>query len=107
MGGTSARGMTHDPRNAVVLLSGGLDSMVVAGIARERGFAVHALTIDYNQRHRRELDCAATIARAIGTDPVDAGPLRMSRHLEAVAGFEVALTARGFADAVATRVSPA
>ena len=68
MGGTSARGMTHDPRNAVVLLSGGLDSMVVAGIARERGFAVHALTIDYNQRHRRELDCAATIARAIGTE---------------------------------------
>ena len=47
------------------------------------------------------------LARAIGTDPVDAGPLRMSRHLEAVAGFEVALTARGFADAVATRVSPA
>ena len=46
------------------------------------------------------------LARAIGTDPVDAGPLRMSRHLEAVAGFEVALTARGFADAVATRVSP-
>lgn len=47
------------------------------------------------------------LARAIGTDPVDAGPLRMSRHLEAVAGFEVALTARGFADAVAVRVSPA
>ncbi|WP_348789868.1 NAD(P)-binding domain-containing protein [Leifsonia sp. NPDC080035] len=47
------------------------------------------------------------LARSIGTDPLDAGPLRMSRHLEAVAGFEVALTARGFADAVAVRFSPA
>lgn len=53
---------------AVVLLSGGLDSMVSAGIARERGFAVNALTIDYNQRHRRELDAAAHIARVIGAE---------------------------------------
>jgi 7-cyano-7-deazaguanine synthase len=48
--------------SAVVLLSGGLDSMVCAGIARERGFAVVALTIDYNQRHRVELDAARMIA---------------------------------------------
>jgi 7-cyano-7-deazaguanine synthase len=47
---------------AVVLLSGGLDSMVCAAIARERGFAVTALTIDYNQRHRAELEAARTIA---------------------------------------------
>jgi 7-cyano-7-deazaguanine synthase len=53
---------------AVVLLSGGLDSMVSAGIARERGFAVNALTIDYNQRHRRELDAAAHIAQFIGAE---------------------------------------
>jgi len=51
--------------NAVVLLSGGLDSMVSAGIARERGFAVHALTIDYNQRHRCEIDAARAIAREL------------------------------------------
>jgi 7-cyano-7-deazaguanine synthase len=51
---------------AVVLLSGGLDSMVTAGIARERGYAINALTIDYNQRHRRELDSAKRIAAAIG-----------------------------------------
>jgi 7-cyano-7-deazaguanine synthase len=49
-------------KQAVVLLSGGLDSMVCAGIARERGFAVVALTIDYNQRHRVELDAARRIA---------------------------------------------
>jgi 7-cyano-7-deazaguanine synthase len=47
---------------AVVLLSGGLDSMVCAAIARERGFAVTALTVDYNQRHRAELEAARTIA---------------------------------------------
>jgi len=49
-------------KSAVVLLSGGLDSMVCAGIARERGFSVVALTVDYNQRHRVELDAARTIA---------------------------------------------
>ena len=49
-------------KTAVVLLSGGLDSMVCAGIARERGFSVIALTIDYNQRHRIELDAARAIA---------------------------------------------
>ncbi len=50
----------------MVLLSGGLDSMVSAGLAREAGFAVNALTIDYNQRHRREIDAAGAIARQIG-----------------------------------------
>jgi len=50
---------------AVVLLSGGLDSMVCAGIARERGFSVVALTVDYNQRHRVELEAARTIAAAL------------------------------------------
>ncbi|MGZ3173107.1 MAG: 7-cyano-7-deazaguanine synthase QueC [Croceibacterium sp.] len=55
-----------EKRNAVVLLSGGLDSMVTAGIAREQGFALHALTIDYNQRHRRELESAKAIAAELG-----------------------------------------
>ena len=50
-------------RDAVVLLSGGLDSMVVAGLAREAGYRINALTVDYNQRHRREIDAARAIAR--------------------------------------------
>lgn len=49
-------------RSAIVLLSGGLDSMVCAGLAREAGFAVTALTIDYGQRHRIELNAARTVA---------------------------------------------
>ena len=53
-------------REAVVLLSGGLDSMVTAGIAREAGYRINALTIDYNQRHRVELDAAARIAQELG-----------------------------------------
>ena len=52
-------------KNAVVLLSGGLDSMVCAGIARERGFSVVALTVDYNQRHKVELQAANAIAGAL------------------------------------------
>lgn len=50
---------------AVVLLSGGLDSMVTAAIAQERGFAVHALTIDYGQRHVPELQSARAIAKKL------------------------------------------
>jgi 7-cyano-7-deazaguanine synthase len=57
--GSKRRG---EARSAVVLLSGGLDSMVTAGLAREQGFALNALTIDYNQRHRRELDAARRVA---------------------------------------------
>lgn len=53
---------------AVVLLSGGLDSMVAAACAREEGFALLALTIDYGQRHRVELDAAARITDLLGAD---------------------------------------
>ncbi|HZC38439.1 MAG TPA: 7-cyano-7-deazaguanine synthase QueC [Sphingomicrobium sp.] len=52
-------------RAAIVLLSGGLDSMVCAGLAREAGFAVIALTVDYGQRHRVELQSARTIAASL------------------------------------------
>ena len=50
---------------AVVLVSGGMDSAVVLAIAREQGFAVHALSVRYGQRHTSELDAADRIARAL------------------------------------------
>ena len=54
--------LTNNKPKAVVLLSGGLDSMVCAALAREGGFSVLALTVDYNQRHRVELEAARKIA---------------------------------------------
>ena len=53
-------------KNAVVLLSGGMDSAVVVAIAREQGFAVHALSVRYGQRHTSELDAAARVASTLG-----------------------------------------
>lgn len=52
--------------DAVVLLSGGLDSATVLAIAREQGLRCHALSVDYGQRHRAELNAAARVARALG-----------------------------------------
>jgi len=54
------------PRRAVLLLSGGLDSSTCLLIAREQGFEVHALSFDYGQRHRVELDAARAIAKRHG-----------------------------------------
>src|SRR5262245_34051459 len=51
---------------AVVLLSGGLDSSTVAAVALRRGFLVHALSVDYGQRHRSELAAATRVARQLG-----------------------------------------
>jgi 7-cyano-7-deazaguanine synthase len=56
------------PKSAVVLLSGGLDSATVAAIAAADGFAVHALSIDYGQRHRFELEAARRVAAALGIE---------------------------------------
>lgn len=58
--------MSDDAKAAVILLSGGLDSMVVAALAREQDYAVHALSVDYGQRHRRELQSARDIGRRLG-----------------------------------------
>ncbi len=50
----------------VVLLSGGLDSATTAALARSEGFELHALSIDYGQRHRFELDAAQRVAATLG-----------------------------------------
>jgi 7-cyano-7-deazaguanine synthase len=53
-------------RNAVVLLSGGLDSSTVLAIARTEGFRPYALSVAYGQRHDAELAAAARVAQALG-----------------------------------------
>lgn len=47
-------------------MSGGMDSAVVAAMAREQGFVVHALSVRYGQRHTSELDAAARVAAEQG-----------------------------------------
>ena len=58
--------------DAVILLSGGLDSYTTAAIARSEGFRLFALTLRYGQRHARELEAARVVASA----------LQVERHLE-------------------------
>jgi 7-cyano-7-deazaguanine synthase len=64
---------------AVILLSGGLDSMVAGGLAREAGYRLFALTIDYNQRHRIELQAAARVAAMLGVERHVVLPLDLSQ----------------------------
>lgn len=54
--------------NAVVLLSGGLDSSTALAFAREEGYTCHALAVDYGQRHESELEAARRIAGRAGAD---------------------------------------
>jgi 7-cyano-7-deazaguanine synthase len=53
-------------KHAVVLVSGGMDSAVTLAIARERGFACHALSVAYGQRHSSELAAAERLAHTLG-----------------------------------------
>ncbi len=57
--------MVENPKIAVVLLSGGLDSATTAAIARDQGYRLHALSIDYGQRHRFELQAARRVADSL------------------------------------------
>ncbi|MEW5771788.1 MAG: 7-cyano-7-deazaguanine synthase QueC [Pseudomonadota bacterium] len=67
-------------KRAVVLLSGGLDSATALAVARRDGYACHALSLDYGQRHRAELDAASRVAQQLGAVEhrvmrLDMGPL--------------------------------
>ena len=75
---------------AVVLLSGGLDSYTAAAIASDQRFVLCALTIDYGQRHAREVAAARAIARALGVE----------RHVE------LAIDLRAFGGSSLTSTDP-
>ena len=68
--------------NAVVLLSGGLDSYTAAAIVQRLGFDLYALSVNYGQRHARELESARNVARALGV----VRHLEMAVDLRAVGG---------------------
>lgn len=70
--------MTNPQPLAVVLVSGGLDSMVAAALAKEAGYRLLALSVDYNQRHQVELAAARRIAHELGAERHIVMPMDLS-----------------------------
>ncbi|MDQ3246489.1 MAG: 7-cyano-7-deazaguanine synthase QueC [Pseudomonadota bacterium] len=94
------------PKQAVVLLSGGLDSMVCAALAREQGFAVLALTVDYNQRHRIELQAAVRIAAIVAERHIVL-PMDLSRFGGSALTDSIAVPKDGVGDGIPVTYVPA
>lgn len=99
--------MAANPKQAVVLLSGGLDSMVAAGLAREQGFALNALTIDYSQRHRREIEAASAIAGNLGAVRHVVLPLDLRRFGGSALTDDIAVPKGGVGDEIPVTYVPA
>ncbi|MFV0922073.1 7-cyano-7-deazaguanine synthase QueC [Sphingomonas parapaucimobilis] len=78
MGVAVAPIMTSSAPMAVVLVSGGLDSMISAASAKAAGYRVLALSVDYNQRHKVELAAAARVAESLGAERHIVLPLDLS-----------------------------
>jgi 7-cyano-7-deazaguanine synthase len=93
-------------KSAVVLLSGGLDSMVCAGLARERGFSIVALTIDYNQRHRVELEAARRIASELADRHIVV-PLDLTAFGGSALTSDIAVPKDGVAEGIPVTYVPA
>lgn len=92
---------------AVVLLSGGLDSMVSAAIARERGFRLLALTIDYNQRHRIEIDAASRIAASLEAERHIILPLDLTGFGGSALTADIDVPKEGIGDGIPVTYVPA
>jgi len=95
----------HDKR-AIILLSGGLDSMVAGGLAREAGCQLVALTIDYNQRHRVELDAARCIAAALGVERHIVLPLDLSQFGGSALTDDIAVPKSGVEEGIPATYVP-
>ena len=92
---------------AVVLLSGGLDSTTVAAIAKAQGYRLLALTIDYNQRHRIELDHAARVAGRIGVEQHIVLPLDLRGFGGSALTADIAVPKSGVAPGIPVTYVPA
>ena len=99
--------MIDNPKNAVVLLSGGLDSMVAGGLAREHGFAINALTIDYAQRHRREIQAAKIIAERLDAIRHVVLPLNLRQFGGSALTDEIDVPKEGVGDEIPVTYVPA
>jgi 7-cyano-7-deazaguanine synthase len=96
----------NDRPKAVVLLSGGLDSMVCAALAREAGFSVLALTVDYNQRHRIELEAARRIAADLADEHIIL-PIDLSAFGGSALTSDMAVPKDGIGDGIPVTYVPA
>lgn len=96
---------TH--KYAVLLLSGGLDSMVTGGLAREAGYRLLALTIDYNQRHRIELEAAAKVAAALDVERHIVMPLDLSKFGGSALTADIDVPKSGVGDDIPITYVPA
>ena len=98
---------TSEGRRAIVLLSGGLDSMVSGGLAREQGFRLAALTIDYNQRHRVELEAAKRVSAALGVDRHVTLPLNLRAFGGSALTDDIAVPKQGVEPGIPVTYVPA
>jgi 7-cyano-7-deazaguanine synthase len=94
-------------KSVVVLLSGGLDSLVCTALAREAGARVIALTIDYNQRHRVELTAAARIASELGAAEHIVLPLDLRRFGGSALTDDIAVPKDGVSQDIPVTYVPA
>lgn len=99
--------MTRNGKTAIILLSGGMDSMVSAAIAREQGYQIVALTINYNQRHKIELDAAARIAKHLDVREHIVLPLDLSRFGGSALTDDIAVPKTGVTDDIPVTYVPA
>jgi 7-cyano-7-deazaguanine synthase len=99
--------MTDSKAPAVVLISGGLDSMVSAGLAREAGYPLLALSIDYNQRHQVELAAARRIAAMLGARRHIVLPLDLSAFGGSALTADIAVPKDGVGEGIPVTYVPA
>lgn len=99
--------MASESKTAIILLSGGLDSMVSAAIAAEQGYRLIALTVDYNQRHKIELQSAQKIATRLNVDEHIVLPLDLSRFGGSALTADIEVPKDGVGDDIPVTYVPA
>jgi 7-cyano-7-deazaguanine synthase len=99
--------MTDQQPLAVALVSGGLDSMIAAARAREEGYRLLALSIDYNQRHRLELAAARRIAASLGAERHIVLPMDLSAFGGSALTDDIAVPKTGVGEGIPVTYVPA
>jgi 7-cyano-7-deazaguanine synthase len=97
---------TH-PKPAVCLLSGGLDSATVFAFARDKGYRCYALSFDYGQRHRAELQSAARVATSLGAEEHRVVSIDLRAFGGSALTADIAVPKAGVADGIPVTYVPA